>query len=234
MGIGGAIQAVSGGGGGGGDPGGGAGAAAAPCTAGALGSATSEESNPIGVGPRTRGAPRLGASDGVEAASRGVVTSTRTPSSAMVTASSGIAAETADGLHPATEAPESTYSMAATGYEAVAATILTDEAKEKGDKAWHLTDDKFLFPLLLCLLSLSLVAQVLITCLGKTDSLIIRYCLQRLYIVRTDATLCEEMPVPGRAEEASVEDRSARRFGKSRFPNYINVINLNRNHICNT
>ncbi|KAE8766958.1 hypothetical protein D1007_61749 [Hordeum vulgare] len=64
----------------------------------------------------------------------------------MVTASSGIAAEAADGLHPATEASESTYSMAATGYEAVAATILTDEAKEKGYEAWHLTGSKFPFP----------------------------------------------------------------------------------------
>ncbi|KAE8772549.1 hypothetical protein D1007_55466 [Hordeum vulgare] len=88
----------------------------------------------------------------------------------MVTASSGIAAEAADGLHPATEAPESTYSMAATGYEAVAATILTDEAKEKGDEAWHLTGGKFPFPsLLLCLLSLSVVALVLITCFESTN-----------------------------------------------------------------
>ncbi|KAE8793175.1 hypothetical protein D1007_32172 [Hordeum vulgare] len=90
----------------------------------------------------------------MEAASRGVVTSTRIPSSAMVTASSGIAAEAADGLHPATEAPESTYSMAATGHEAVAATILTDEAKEKGDEAWHLTDSKFPFPFSVCFRSL--------------------------------------------------------------------------------
>ncbi|KAE8785875.1 hypothetical protein D1007_40386 [Hordeum vulgare] len=64
----------------------------------------------------------------------------------MVTASSGIVAEAADGLHHATEAPESTYSMAPTGYEAVAATIYTDEAKEKGDEAWHLTGGEFSFP----------------------------------------------------------------------------------------
>ncbi|XP_044966888.1 uncharacterized protein LOC123427019 [Hordeum vulgare subsp. vulgare] len=39
----------------------------------------------------------------------------------------------------------------------------------------------------------------------------------RLYIVRTDATLCEETPVPERPGEASVEDRAVRRLGKVDF-----------------
>ncbi|KAE8815597.1 protease 2 [Hordeum vulgare] len=79
----------------------------------------------------------------------------------MVTASSGIATEAADGLHPAMEALKSTYSMAATGYEAVAATVLVNEAKEKGDEASHLTGGEFSFPsLLLCSLSLSLMGRL--------------------------------------------------------------------------
>ena len=78
------------------------------------------------------------------------------------TASSSIAAEAADGLHPLAEAPESPYSVAAT----VAATVLADEAKEEGNEAWHLTSDKFSFAFFF------LFRQVLITCLKKMRFLI--------------------------------------------------------------
>lgn len=91
---------------------------------------------------------RNGASGGAVAASSGAVTTTgATSSGAVATMSSGTTAEATDGLHPATEAPESTYSVAATGTEAVAATVLADEAKEKGDEAWHLTGGDHLYGL---------------------------------------------------------------------------------------
>ncbi|KAE8784309.1 hypothetical protein D1007_42128 [Hordeum vulgare] len=73
-------------------------------------------------------------------------------------ASSSITTEVADGLHPVIEASKSTRSMATIADEAVAATVLADEAKGKGDEASHLTDGKVLppFPLSLLFFLLSL------------------------------------------------------------------------------
>ena len=58
---------------------------------------------------------------------------------ARSTTSSGDAAESTDGLHPATETAVATNSMAAKGNEAVAATVLADQTEEEGDEACHLT-----------------------------------------------------------------------------------------------
>ena len=55
---------------------------------------------------------------------------------ARSTTSSGAAAESTDGLHPATETPESTHSMVAT---TVSTTILADQAEEEGNEVRHLT-----------------------------------------------------------------------------------------------
>ena len=57
---------------------------------------------------------------------------------ARSTSSSDAAAESTDGLHPATETAVATNSMAAKGNEAVAATVLADRTEE-GDEACHLT-----------------------------------------------------------------------------------------------
>ena len=58
---------------------------------------------------------------------------------ARSTSSSDAAAESTDGLHPATETAVATNSMAAKGNEAVAATVLADQTEEEGDEACHLT-----------------------------------------------------------------------------------------------
>ena len=62
---------------------------------------------------------------------------------ARSTSSSDAAAESTDGLHPATETAVATNSMAAKGNEAVAATVLADQTEEEGDKACHLTGGEY-------------------------------------------------------------------------------------------
>ena len=90
-------------------------------------------------------------------ASSGAVAARSTSSSDAVAArsatSSGAAAESTDGLHPATETAVATNSMAAKGNEAVAATVLADQMEEEGDEACHLTGGvSSLFSFLCCLL----------------------------------------------------------------------------------
>ena len=57
---------------------------------------------------------------------------------------SGAAAESTDGLHPATETAVATNSMVAKGNEAVAATVLADQTEEEGDEACHLTGSEMI------------------------------------------------------------------------------------------
>ncbi|XP_044973823.1 uncharacterized protein LOC123441461 [Hordeum vulgare subsp. vulgare] len=62
-----------------------------------------------------------------------------------VAASSGAVTttgEAADGLHPATEAPESGNTMTAT---TVATAIRTNQAEKEGNKARHLTDKEYIY-----------------------------------------------------------------------------------------
>ncbi|XP_037489055.1 uncharacterized protein LOC119367727 [Triticum dicoccoides] len=80
---------------------------------------------------------RSGASVNVVVVSSGAVTTTGAMSSGAATiTASDATAETADGLHPATETMEATNAMVTT---MVATTVLMDQAEEEGNKARHLT-----------------------------------------------------------------------------------------------